>query len=119
VTEHLGVRAARLLQGVTQDRHDVEGPFVVGGRRQGDDVGRQPGRMNGRRAEGVEDVVEQVGLRMTLPRRRGMGDRGRPLDVGPLGKRFPEEYGLPGGDPGGFHAPFDDREGSPEGRPRD
>jgi hypothetical protein len=67
MVQNLGVRAAGFLQRGGQFRHSVEDAVVVDGLREGDDVGREPGRINGDRAErDAEDVANQVGLSKQL-----------------------------------------------------
>jgi hypothetical protein len=63
VIEQIGVRAARIIQRVGQDREPVEGAVVVDPAGEGDNGLGPPGRIECGRAERVaDDVAEEVGL---------------------------------------------------------
>src|SRR5262249_7206515 len=58
VVQHVLVVAARLLEGIPEDWHAVEGTLVVDGSGQGKDDRSKPRRVNGTGPEGVaEDVT--------------------------------------------------------------
>ena len=61
--EHLGVVASCFLKSITQDWHAVEGPFVVDGLGERQDVRRQPSWVDRQRTKRVaEDVTHQISL---------------------------------------------------------
>src|SRR5690242_12189472 len=63
VAQDVGDLTTGLLKSVGQFGHAVERPLIVDRLSYGDDTGRQPGRLNHDRAEGVaEDVLDEAHL---------------------------------------------------------
>src|SRR5262249_22037076 len=61
VAQNIRAEAARVFEGIRQDRQSVEGPILVDGLGEGDHVGRDPAGVDADRVEGVaEDVTDQA-----------------------------------------------------------